>query len=125
MAIPFPRGRRSIAVVVALLASGAATTACGTDDDGGGSSVARAPARPAAVIDMADLRFSPRSLTVARGDTVTFRNVGAVTHNAKGATFFSRVVEPGGTYRHTFSKRGRFPFVCTFHPGMEGVLRVR
>jgi plastocyanin len=74
---------------------------------------------------MADLRFEPRELTVARGTTVTFRNVGKVTHNAKGKTFFSRVVEAGGSYRHRFDQAGTFEYLCTFHPGMEGTLTVR
>ena len=124
-------GRRSTAVVGAL-ALAAAIAACG----GGGArerptadSVAPPGASrstPAgATVDMADLRFEPRRLTVERGRTVTFRNVGKVTHNAKGRTFFSRVVEPGGSYRHTFDRPGTFDYVCTFHPGMEGILTVK
>ena len=96
--------------------------ACGS---GGDEASRPAASRPgAATIDMADLRFAPRRLTIERGDTVTFRNVGKVTHNAKGKTFFSRVVQPGASYQHTYRTRGRFAFVCTFHPGMDGVLVV-
>ena len=114
------RGRRPSAVVAALLASSAALAACGP---GGGEAdrlAASLPGDGTATIDMADLRFAPRRLTVRRGDTVTFRNVGKVTHNAKGKTFFSRVVEPEQSYRHTYRTSGTFPFVCTFHPGMNG-----
>ena len=76
-------------------------------------------------VDMVDLAFEPRALTIKRGQRVTFRNRGKVTHNAKGKTFFSRVVEPGGSYRHTFNRAGTFEYLCTFHPGMEGKLTVR
>ena len=119
------RGRRRSAVVAALLASSAALAACGP---GGGEAdrlAASPPAGRTATINMADMRFAPRRLTVRSGDTVTFRNVGRVTHNAKGKTFFSRVVEPEQSYRHTFRTSGTFPFVCTFHPGMNGALTVR
>jgi plastocyanin len=118
-----PRGRAG--AIAALLASSAALAACGS---GGGEAERLAASPPhgaTATIDMADLRFSPRHLTVARGATVTFRNVGKVTHNAKGSTFFSRVVEPEGSYKHTYDTNGTFPFVCTFHPGMNGELTVR
>ena len=55
---------------------------------------------------MVDLKFEPAALTVERGQTVTFVNRGKVTHNAKGKDFFSRVVEPGGSYRHTVDRAG-------------------
>jgi plastocyanin len=73
---------------------------------------------------MVDLRFEPRALSVKRGETVTFRNRGKVTHNAKGRGFFSRVVEPGAAYRHKFERAGTYDYVCTFHPGMDGTLTV-
>ena len=125
------RGRRSAAASAALVLS-LALAACG---GGGGEqespavdSVTKTDATTPStgtVIEMADLRFEPRELTVKRGETVTFRNVGEVTHNAKGKGFFSRVVEPGGSYRRKFSETGTFDYVCTFHPGMEGTLTVR
>ena len=102
--------------------------ACG----GGGGGGSDSPAAPAAgsraggtTIEMVDLKFRPRSVTIERGETVTFVNRGKVTHNAKGKDFFSRVVQPGGSYRHRFDEAGTFEYVCTFHPGMDGTLRVR
>jgi plastocyanin len=118
-------GRRPTAVIAVLTAS-LAMAACG-----GGGGAEQSPAAPAAsraagtTIDMVDLAFKPRALTIKRGQTVTFRNRGKVTHNAKGPGFFSRVVEPGHSYSHKFEKAGTFEYVCTFHPGMEGTLTVR
>jgi plastocyanin len=90
------------------------------------SSAAPSASKPGGTtVDMVDLAFEPRALTIKRGQRVTFRNRGKVTHNAKGKTFFSRVVEPGGSYRHTFKRAGTFEYLCTFHPGMEGKLTVR
>jgi len=138
VAIPTASGRGGrLAVVGALLAISVAMAACGGADSkqkespvgsAAGSdrqAAAGAASRGGATIEMADLRFRPADLTVARGELVTFQNVGKVTHNAKGKTFFSRVVEPGGSYRQTFTESGTFEFVCTFHPGMEGRLTVQ
>ena len=113
---------RTAAVLAALTAS-VTMAACG---GGGGEKESPAAASPAAgvTIDMVDLAFKPRAVTIERGQTVTFRNRGKVTHNAKGKGFFSRVVEPGGSYRHTFKAAGTFEYLCTFHPGMEGTLTV-
>lgn len=97
---------------------GAPVAGCGGDGE-------RRAGAAGPVIDMADIRFDPPRLTVAAGDTVTFRNVGQLTHNAKGEAFFSRVVEPGASYSRTFEEAGTFEYVCTFHPGMEGTLTVR
>ena len=115
-------GRRSTAAMAALTVS-LAMAACG-----GGGGAEKSPAVPKAAgttIDMVDLAFTPRALTIRRAGTVTFHNRGKVTHNARGKGFFSRVVEPGGSYRHTFRTAGTFKYVCTFHPGMEGTLTVR
>jgi plastocyanin len=119
-------GRRSTAAIGALSVS-LAMAACGGGDDGGtqGPATPSAPKAAGTTVDMVDLAFKPRALTIGRGQTVTFRNRGKVTHNAKGKDFFSSVVEPGGSYRHTFRRAGTFEYVCTFHPGMEGTLTVR
>lgn len=118
------RGRRS-AAAIATLAASVAVSACGGDGGEGATPAAASPAKAGTTIDMVDLKFEPAALTVERGQTVTFVNRGKVTHNAKGKDFFSRVVEPGGSYRHTFDRAGTFAYVCTFHPGMDGTVTVK
>jgi plastocyanin len=123
-AIAGMRGRRT-AAIGALLAVGATMAACGSEGGGQKPAAPESSALAKRVIDMKDLRYSPRTLMIERGETVSFRNVDTVTHNAKGKDFFSRVIEPGASYRHTYRSAGRIEFVCTFHPGMEGTLTVR
>ena len=113
--------RRAALVAGLVLSLGMA--ACG--DGGGGGSDSPAASTAGVTIDMVDLEFRPKSVTVDRGATVTFVNRGKVTHNAKGDEFFSRVVDPGESYRHEFDSAGTFEYVCTFHPGMDGTIRVR
>ena len=119
-------GRRS-AAAIATLGVSVALAACG-GESGGQPNAAASPAPSKAAgttIDMVDLKFEPAALTVERGQTVTFVNRGKVTHNAKGKDFFSRVVEPGDSYSHTFDRAGTFAYVCTFHPGMDGTVTVK
>lgn len=118
------RGRRSAAAIAALGVS-VAVSACGGGGNEGATPAAASPAKAGTTIDMVDLKFEPAALTVERGQTVTFVNRGKVTHNAKGKDFFSRVVEPGGSYRHTFDRAGTFAYVCTFHPGMDGTVTAK
>ena len=72
--------------------------------------------------------FSETSLTIRIGDTVEWLNKDVIPHTAtatgKGG-FDSGVIPAGQSWRHTFEKAGRLPYVCTFHPTMKATLRVR
>jgi plastocyanin len=74
------------------------------------------------------IAFSPDSIRVGVGDTVTFA-FGSVPHNV----FFGRVTgAPGdvpGTNANTsatrvFTAAGRYAYECHLHPGMRGVVLV-
>jgi plastocyanin len=110
---------------ITALGLGLTMVACGGggEKDRPAASSASSP-KAAVTVDMVGLEFEPARVTIERGETVKFVNRGEVTHNAKGKGFFSRVVEPGGTYSHRFDSAGSFHYVCTFHPGMEGTLTV-
>jgi plastocyanin len=72
--------------------------------------------------------FSPRSATIAKGDTVRFRWVGRAPHNVKvvsGPAKFGSSVQKSGSYRRKLTKAGTYRIVCTIHPGMRMTLRVR
>ena len=72
-------------------------------------------------------RFSPASITVNAGDTVTWTNNGHVPegHNVKGDGFESGTRQTGQTYSHTFSSEGTFPYICSIHPFMKGTVTVQ
>src|SRR5262245_37219597 len=87
---------------------------------------AMAHASASATVTMGDNFFSPNSVTVAVGDTVSWRNNGQATHNATASdgSFATGNISPGGSGSHTFSSAGTFDYVCTIHPGMNGTVRV-
>jgi plastocyanin len=89
-----------IALVVCLAGCGG--------DDGASSSTPRVEAQ--------DFRFSIPTVHVPVGDSVEWDNTGRTEHTVKGPGFFSRAIEPGGTYRHRFTRPGSYSYGCTLHP---------
>jgi plastocyanin len=70
--------------------------------------------------------FSPTSLTVAVGTTVTWRNSTGAPHTVTsddGSTF-NGMVSTGGMFSFTFTKAGTFPYHCNIHPYMMATIVV-
>jgi plastocyanin len=76
-------------------------------------------------IEIGDGFFSPASLTVAVGDTVTWTNVDDSPHTvtATGA-FDSGNLNGGQTFSHTFDAVGTFTYVCLYHDEMVATITV-
>lgn len=72
------------------------------------------------------LRFEPREVSIQPGQTVEWRNTSIETHTVTGRGFDSGPLKSGAIYRHTFSVRGRYDYVCEPHHGlgMRGVVVV-
>ena len=84
-----------------------------------------APAPTTARVSMGENFFSPRSVTVARGGTVTTSNDGRIDHDWVGPFWDSDNMAPGDTFTVTFPSAGTFDYVCTYHGGMAGSVTVR
>ena len=74
-----------------------------------------------------DFLFRPARLEIAAGTTILWSNSGQVMHtvSADNDSFDSGPIEPGDRRALTFSRAGTFPFHCTPHPFMRGVIKVR
>jgi plastocyanin len=86
--------------------------------------IAAAPAADGAgrTVRVTDYRFTPRTLAVSAGTTVTWRWKGKDPHNVTGKGFKSKTMS-SGTYSHRFTRAGTFKYVCTIHAksfGMHG-----
>lgn len=119
---------------LALLAAAALTGAgCGSDDDETGSD---SPVQTATTaggsgqqVDMVSgNEFRPKAIAVNVGQTITWRNVDSVPHNAvakEGEGPKSELLPKDKTYSFTPDSPGTIDYVCTIHPGMEGRIEVR
>lgn len=68
--------------------------------------------------------FRAKTVTITKGDTVTWKWVGSNPHNVKFASFSSKL-QVNGTFKRRFTKRGTFRYRCTIHSGMTGKVVVR
>jgi plastocyanin len=78
-------------------------------------------------VTIVGMRFQPETITVARGDTIIWVNKDLVPHTAtsEAGRFDSKDIEAEKSWRYTIRKRGEFAYICTFHPTMKGMLRVK
>jgi plastocyanin len=79
-------------------------------------------------VKVGDNFFSPKTMTVAKGTTITWKWVGDAPHNVKAtgaARFSSGSPRTSGSYRRTLRKSGTYRVVCVVHPDMKQTVRVR
>ncbi|MGZ5236392.1 MAG: cupredoxin domain-containing protein [Caldimonas sp.] len=71
------------------------------------------------------LQYVPATLTVKRGDVVVWVNKDPFPHTVTApGGFDSREIAAGKSWRFTASRAGVFPYLCTLHTTMKGVLQV-
>lgn len=90
------------------------------------------PALPAAAGDtvraaMRQLAYEPARIEVRAGATVTWTNDAPLAHTvtADDRSFDSGTIEAGARWSRTFTTPGSYPFHCSPHPFMRGVVVVR
>jgi plastocyanin len=133
---------RRLILTCGLLAALLAAAGCGS---GGGGNTASAPATTPAPsssggqssggvtkVNMKNIQFDPKTLTVKKGTTVEWVNQDSVNHDVTketgpGPQFSSGTgkIGSGDTYRVTFSSPGTVKYECTVHPGMTGTIIVK
>jgi plastocyanin len=89
------------------------------------STVAEANAPAVAHVAMKNMKFSPATIEVKKGDTVEWTNDDITPHTATSATFNSGPIASDASWRHTFTEAGSFPYTCTFHPDMKAAVTVK
>ena len=100
-----------------------------SETDGGGPGDPPPPPPPPAAsgdVSMAGRQFTPSSLTVAEGATVSFVNDDDRDHTvtANDGSFDSGIKAQGTTYTRTFTTAGTYPYFCIIHPDMTGTVLV-
>ena len=88
------------------------------------SEPARVRAAASTTVSIRDFSFSPGTVTVNTGDTVTWRNTGDEPHTATGSGFDTGTLQSGQSGSATFREAGSFSYKCEPHPFMTGTVRV-
>jgi copper-containing nitrite reductase len=95
-------------------------------------------------VTMGPMSFFPTTITINAGEQVVWKNTSTYYHNVvddpgralnrvdvsfpSGASAFgSALLQPGGTFYHTFDRPGTYHYVCIVHEtgGMKGTVIVR
>ena len=121
-----------IALAVAGCGGGGGSNSSSTPSSAAPASTAPAAGGSAASVSMKNIAFSPKTLTVNKGTTVTWTNDDSVNHDVTkksgpGPDFKSGNgnISSGSTYKQTFDTPGTIQYVCTIHPGMAGTIVVK
>jgi plastocyanin len=105
------------------------------DNGGGGATGGTAPAAAAPVssgktktieIKVSEMAFAPAMAKANVGDTISWINVGSIPHTvtAKDGSFDKTPLAPGQRFNYVLRKAGDISYVCSYHPGMDGMLMV-
>lgn len=84
------------------------------------------PGKTADVV-IQNFAFSPVTITIAAGTTVTWTNNDGAAHTvtSDSGTFDSGNIANGKTYSRTFSETGTFAYHCAIHSSMKATVIVQ
>ncbi len=121
--------QRNLLLVAALLVLIVAAACSGYGGYGTTPAPAPAPTTGASQnsVTIANFAFSPATLTVKAGTTVTWTNKDSATHTVTSDTgaFDSGNVANNATYSYTFGSAGTFAYYCGIHPAMKATVVVQ
>ncbi len=87
--------------------------------------VAHAQAKTAAVA-IKNNAFDPKTVTIAKGDTVTWTNQDSYAHDVDlDALGKSPNMKQGEIFSKTFDQAGTYNYDCDIHPFMKGTVIVK
>jgi len=86
-----------------------------------------AKASSSASVTISDFKFTPDSVTVNVGDTVTWTNDGPSVHTATAddGSFDTGSLREGESGSATFTQAGTISYICQPHPFMKGTIVVQ
>ena len=79
-------------------------------------------------ISIESYQFSPSTMTIKAGDSITWTNMDTVAHTVtsdSGNELDSPRFGKGQTYTYTFNTPGTYNYHCTPHPSMKGTIIVK
>lgn len=133
---------RAMVVIVALFALAAVAAACGNSSSSAPTTPATSPSGTggtAASVSIQNFAFTPKTLTISLGTTVTWTNNDSTPHDVMStkslslnspttSVFASSTLSQGQTFSFTFSAKGVYFYECSIHkslPAMHAVIVVK
>jgi len=82
---------------------------------------------PANQVKIDNFSFSPATVTVPVGTTVTWTNSDDIPHTvvSDDKAFKSKVLDTDEKFSYTFTKPGTYPYFCSIHPKMTAKIVVQ
>lgn len=107
--------------------SSSSTPAAAPTTSTAASSSASSSSSGAVQIKAANFAFSPTTVTVKKGQKVTWTNGDPAPHNVTSSdgTLKSPDFQQGKSFTWTANKTGTFKYICTIHPNMKATLVVQ
>ncbi|MDD1684973.1 MAG: cupredoxin domain-containing protein [Methanoregula sp.] len=115
----------AVVLVLACLAAGCSSSQTPAQP----SPAIPVPAGPADTITISNFAFSPATLTVKAGTTVTWTNEDSAPHTVVSdanapVPFTSPSLATGSSFPFTFTQAGTYSYHCSIHPSMKGTVVV-
>lgn len=80
----------------------------------------------AVAVEILDFTFTPQTLEIPVGTTVTWTNSDTTQHTATASdgSFDSGILAQGDSFSFTFDTPGTYDYICSLHPNMTGQIVV-
>jgi plastocyanin len=79
-------------------------------------------------VTISGFAFSPSAITITVGDTVTWTNQDVAPHDVTTTdapvAIHSSTMSKGQSWSYTFTRSGRYAYICSIHPDMKATLVV-
>jgi plastocyanin len=125
VAILTDQGKQTnVSVYLTEALSGAGAQAADSSTTG----AATEAAANASMVDFKNLAYTPDSVEIPVGATVTWTNNDTVPHTVTAKdrdVLQSGTLKPGDTYSKTFDQPGTYDYFCEFHANMKGTIVVQ
>ncbi len=78
-------------------------------------------------ISIKDFDFSPMTVTIKAGDSVTWKNLDGEPHTVVSldGAFRSAALDEGESFTFRFAKPGTYAYLCSVHPRMRASIVVQ
>jgi plastocyanin len=86
-----------------------------------------AQAQQSDTVTIKDFMFSPMSLTIKAGSTLTWKNLDDEPHTVvnDAGLFRSAALDQNDTFQYKFDKPGVYKILCGIHPNMRETITVQ